>query len=69
MVTLGCWGHCRVDADACAIEIGDLLTTSATPGHAQKACDRARAAGAIVGKALAPLAAGRDSIPVLVCLQ
>ena len=35
--------NCRVDADAGAIEVGDLLTTSPRPGHAMKAHDPARA--------------------------
>ncbi len=47
----------------------DLLTTSPTRGHAQKVLDPAAAMGAIVGKALAPLAKGRGRIPVMVLLQ
>jgi hypothetical protein len=69
MVTLGAWAHCKVDADVAPIEVGDLLTTSATRGHAQKAEDRGAAVGAVVGKALAPLASGRGVIPVLVGMQ
>ncbi len=69
MVTLGAWAHCKVDADLAPIEAGDLLTTSPTRGHAQKAEDRGRALGAVVGKALAPLAAGRGIIPVQVGLR
>lgn len=61
--------YCRVDAGPGAIRIGDLLTTSATPGHAMKAGDPARAFGAIVGKALQPLAQGSGLIPVLVRMQ
>lgn len=60
---------CRVDADPAAIAIGDLLTTSDTPGHAMKAADADRAFGAVIGKALAPLAGGQGMIPVLVALQ
>jgi hypothetical protein len=60
---------CRVDATGAPIGIGDLLTTSSVAGHAMKATDRARMAGAIVGKALAPLATGRALVPVLVVLQ
>ena len=60
---------CKVDADGGAIEIGDLLTSSATPGHAMKVSDPARALGAVIGKALRPLAAGRGVIPILVALQ
>lgn len=60
---------CRVDADHGAIAIGDLLTTSDTAGHAMKAADPGRAFGAVIGKALAPLAGGQGMIPVLVALQ
>ncbi len=60
---------CKVDADHGAVAIGDLLTTSPTVGHAMKARDRARAFGAVIGKALAPLDSGRGLIPVLVALQ
>ena len=60
---------CKVDADRSGIGVGDLLTTSATPGHAMRAADPARAFGAVIGKALAPLAAGRGLIPILVALQ
>jgi hypothetical protein len=60
---------CKVDADFGAIAIGDLLTTAATPGHAMRAADPGRAFGAVIGKALAPLARGRGLIPILVALQ
>jgi hypothetical protein len=60
---------CKVDAQHVAIVVGDLLTTSSTPGHAMKACDPARAFGAVIGKAMAPLEAGLGLIPVLVALQ
>jgi hypothetical protein len=60
---------CKVDAQEAAIEIGDLLTTSSTPGHAMKASDPARAFGAVIGKALRPLADGVGMIPVLIALQ
>ena len=50
MVTLGAWAHCKVDADVAPIQVGDLLTTSATRGHAQRAEDRGAAVGAIVGR-------------------
>ncbi len=69
MVTLGAYAFCKVDADIASIAAGDLLTSSATPGHAQKVLDRARAVGAIVGKALAPLKKGKGKIPVMVMLQ
>src|SRR5208337_624309 len=37
--------NCKVDAQYAAIEVGDLLTTSPTPGHAMKATDPAKAFG------------------------
>jgi len=61
--------YCKVDASAVPIEIGDLLTTSANPGHAMKAADPSRAFGALLGKALSPLADGQGVIPILVALQ
>src|SRR5207248_10426650 len=60
---------CKVDAAHAAIEIGDLLTTSPLPGHAMKASDQERAFGAVIGKALQPLAYGRGLIAILVALQ
>jgi hypothetical protein len=60
---------CKVDADFGKIAVGDLLTTSPTPGHAMKAGDQQRAFGAIVGKALRPLQQGRGLIPILIALQ
>ena len=60
---------CKVDADFAPIEPGDLLTTSATPGHAQKAVNLSGATGAIMGKALSGLASGRGEILALVLLQ
>lgn len=60
--------HC--DATRLAIEIGDLLTTSDTPGHAMKAADRGRAYGAVIGKAMTHLAAGEKGLVlVMVNLQ
>jgi phage tail tube protein FII len=61
--------HCKVDAGYGSIEVGDLLTTSQTPGYAMKASDPARSFGAVIGKALRPLKNGRDLIPILVALQ
>lgn len=61
--------YCKVDAQYAAIEVGDLLTTSPTPGCAMKATDAQSAFGAILGKALRPLRAGAGLIPVLVTLQ
>ncbi len=60
---------CRVDASYGSIEVGDLLTSSATQGHAMKAADPARSLGAVIGKAMAPLRNGRGLIPILISLQ
>lgn len=60
---------CKVDADLSPVAVGDLLTTSSTPGHAMRAEDPARAFGAVLGKALADVPAGRSLVPVLVSLQ
>lgn len=54
------------DASYGVIKPGDLLTTSATPGHAMRATDRARAFGAVIGKAMQPLVEGRGLVLVLV---
>jgi hypothetical protein len=60
---------CKVDAAYGAIEVGDLLTTSPSPGCAMKATDAVRAFGAVLGKALRPLDRGAGLIPILVALQ
>ena len=61
--------HCRADATAVPITVGDLLTTSDLPGHAMVAADRTRTSGAVLGKALSPLSSGTGMVPVLVALQ
>jgi len=61
--------YCKVDAQYAPIEIGDLLTTSPTPGHAMKASDPSQAFGAVLGKALRPLCEGQGLVPILVALQ
>ena len=76
---------CKVSAENGAIERGDLLVTSSTPGHAMKGTKRSRLVGAVVGKALEPfdpapfdsaqggqgkpLPSGKGIIQVLVTLQ
>ena len=60
---------CKVDARSGPIKVGDLLTTSPTPGYAMKASDQGRAFGAVIGKALQPLASGQGLIAILVALQ
>ena len=61
--------YCKVDARYGSIVVGDLLTTSATPGHAMKATNREKAFGAVIGKALDGLTEGTGLIPVLVGLR
>jgi hypothetical protein len=59
---------CKVDATTYPLRAGDLLTTSSLPGHAMRACSRARMPGAIIGKALRGLAQGRALVPILLAL-
>jgi len=61
--------YCKVDAHYGPIEVGDLLTTSDTPGHAMKADDPFKAFGSVIGKALRPLETGQALIPILIALQ
>lgn len=61
--------YCLADASRWAIEPGDLLTTSETPGHAMKANDHERAQGAILGKAMTTLKGEKGLVLVLVTLQ
>lgn len=61
--------YCKVDAEYDPVEVGDLLTTSSTIGHAMKAEDRDKAFGSVIGKALRKLEDGRGLIPILVALQ
>ncbi len=60
---------CKVDAQYGAIEVGDLLTTAPTPGHAMKANDPVKSFGTVLGKALRPFAEGQGLIPMLIALQ
>ena len=57
------------DASRGAIQPGDMLTTSGTPGHAMKVANSAKAQGAIIGKAMTGLKAGKGLVLVLVTLQ
>jgi hypothetical protein len=61
--------YCKVDASYGAIEMGDLLTTSPTPGHAMRTDDPMKAFGAVIGKTLGALASGEGLIPILIALQ
>jgi len=58
--------YCKCDANYAPIAAGDLLTTSATVGHAMRAYEGKMKVGAIIGKALKPLRSGAGLIPVLV---
>ena len=58
---------CKVTAEhGGGIETGDLLTTSPVAGHAMRVADHQSGLGAILGKALRPLARGTAMIPILV---
>jgi hypothetical protein len=61
--------YALADAANGPIEPGDLLTTSAVPGHAMKVTDHAIAQGAILGKAMSRLESGQGLVLVLVTLQ
>jgi hypothetical protein len=60
---------CKADAQFGSIGVGDLLTTSPTPGYAMRVDDPLKAFGAVIGKALRPLANGQGLIPILIALQ
>lgn len=60
---------CKADAKYGPIGVGDLLTTSLTPGHAMKATEPTRVFGSVIGKALKALERGKGLIPILVALQ
>jgi hypothetical protein len=60
---------CKVTAENGEIKRGDLLVASSKPGRAMKGTDRSRMLGAVLGKALEPLASGEGVIQVLVTLQ
>ena len=51
------------------LRVGDLLTTSSTPGYAMRCANRVKCTGAIVGKALEPLTQDKGIIKVLVMLR
>jgi hypothetical protein len=61
--------YALADASLGAINPGDLLTTSSTPGHCMKVTDHAKAQGAIIGKAMSSLEKGKGMVLVLVSLQ
>jgi len=59
----------KVSAENGAIEVGDLLVSSATEGYAMKGTDSSKMMGAVIGKAMAKLDTGKGVIEVLVSLQ
>ena len=61
--------YCWADASYGAIQPGDLLTTSDTPGHVMIVTDYSKAQGAIIGKAMSALTEGKGLVLVLVSLQ
>jgi len=60
---------CKATAENGAIGVGDLLVASSRAGYAMKGTDRGRMLGAVVGKAMEPLADGSGVVLVLVTLQ
>ncbi len=64
VVTLGSYYRCRADTAAGPIAVGDLLTSSPNPGHAQKAIHPTP--GALIGKALQNLENGTGYVAVFV---
>ncbi|WP_299918374.1 hypothetical protein [uncultured Roseobacter sp.] len=58
--------YCWADAEPGEIEIGDILVSGSRFGHAMRASDPAKAFGAMIGKAMEPLACGTGLIRVLV---
>ncbi len=60
--------YCYVDATHGAVQAGDLITTSPTPGHGMKA-DPEKAAGSCIGKAMTSLREGRGLVLVLISLR
>jgi hypothetical protein len=59
----------KVSTENGPIKRGDLLVTSSTAGYAMKGADRSQMLGAVIGKALGNLDAGRGVIEVVVTLQ
>ncbi len=51
------------------INVGDLLTTSNTPGHAMTAKNKRKSPGAVIGKAMSGQDGGEGFVLVLVNLQ
>lgn len=60
---------CKVSTENGEIRVGDLLVAAHTPGYAMKGTDRSLMIGAVLGKALEPIADGKGMVNVLVSLQ
>ncbi|HUG26471.1 hypothetical protein [Piscinibacter sp.] len=60
---------CRVDARLGTIRVGDMLTTSPTPGLAMKATDPMKAFGSVIGKALSSLDDGIGMVDMLITMR
>lgn len=58
--------YCYADATYGKIEIGDLLTTSPTEGHAMKAKRFKKSQGAVIGKAMTALKDGKGLVLVFI---
>ncbi|WP_263408410.1 hypothetical protein [Terriglobus tenax] len=59
----------KVSAENGAIDVGDLLVSSATEGYAMRGTDASKMMGAVIGKAMGKLDSGKGVIEVLVSLQ
>ena len=59
----------KVTTENGPIQVGDLLVSANKPGYAMRCTDRTACVGAIVGKALEPLAQGDGLIQVAVSIQ
>jgi hypothetical protein len=59
----------KVTAKYGAIAVGDLLVSSPIPGYAMKCPEKSQCIGAVIGKALEPLAEGSGLIEVQVVLR
>jgi len=60
---------CHVAPTSSPIAPGDMLTTSAIPGHTMKVADYAKAQGSIIGKAMTSVNKETGMVLVLVSLQ
>ncbi len=59
----------KATAEPGAISVGDLLVSSSVPGRAMRCATPSQCVGAVVGKALEPLAEGHGTIEVQVMLR